>query len=931
MRCNAPWFIVMAILLSSVASATPYINSSKINGDRRAWFNMKIIIYLVILISIANLCIATTPITQTVTTSPSDVYTNTTILIYSNSTDADNDSLLYEYLYYKNNVPFSSIDYKFGHLEIYQENANSTVFINSSPLTCSPYLNIIDGDWNTFCDITNNALSYLYQNYTIYPKSLKEDGLIQMYRRHPSSFVNQTIPTDCLISSPFKSRITFGGATYVLNFHCMNSTGSWITLDTYTGMYKFYEDTVIWITPNTTQGINNNIANLSSDNFVNGDIIIYSVRSFDGTNYSSWLNSSSITILNLIPSTPTGSSLNSADQVGESLEATGAGSTDADTDSITYYYEFRCNATDGLLLQTQSTDSSWVINTSCGRDSTAYVLIWAYDGSNFSASYETETKAIINSKPTTSGDINITPTSPTHLQNLTCNNESVYTDADTDSITLQYKWYLNDTFWNITTQILLSGNTSSNELWKCGVTPYDGYENGTEIFSATVSINTGNIAPIISSSNATTEGIISNSTYPTNLNETVNLSVQFTDVNTNESWKRYVCQSSGINSSGCLGLEWCNNSGYSTDKVRSCLIDDVSDLTFGSYTYYDYIIDNNSLISSASISSFYIGDDIVPVLDAVSVNSESLYDDQVLYMYANCSDNNNVSSVKFWLHTWFDDGATYNANITTAVPILNDNRYRGAKAVSTTGNWGLRAVYCLDQNGNTISWTDGINVTVSTRPTEDPGDGGGGGGTGFDPDDVEDLIASSIKSDGFIQFAYPGHTIKIKWFPTGNFTKEVIITAIDGTVNTTLNFSYSIRKYFKAEVCDLYTGECEGEINMLEGEQKYVRISGNLGHTDFEEYFLTEESIEGYVYTLQDNTNEGRYNLTIEKHYSFDKTLEWSEDMNDSWLMESKFMQDYIWEFIDFEGFTQKSMFYIAYSALTLVAGLFFLIVIRIR
>jgi len=96
------------------------------------------------------------------------------------------------------------------------------------------------------------------------------------------------------------------------------------------------------------------------------------------------------TIVNTVPTVPSGSTLNDADQIGENLIATGAGSTDADGSDITYYYEFRCDAVDGDLLQAQSTNNSFIITNELIVCDYVYVNIWGNDGTNYSSTYETE-------------------------------------------------------------------------------------------------------------------------------------------------------------------------------------------------------------------------------------------------------------------------------------------------------------------------------------------------------------------------------------------------------------------------------------------------------------------------------------------------------------------------------------------------------------
>ena len=107
------------------------------------------------------------------------------------------------------------------------------------------------------------------------------------------------------------------------------------------------------------------------------------------------LNSSEYTadrdVKNSLPTTPSGSSLNAADEDGEELIVTGAGSTDTDTDTVSYKVEFKCT-NPVSTLQALSTDNSYVITSAC--DTSIDTNIYSFDGINTSTSYETKNRVI---------------------------------------------------------------------------------------------------------------------------------------------------------------------------------------------------------------------------------------------------------------------------------------------------------------------------------------------------------------------------------------------------------------------------------------------------------------------------------------------------------------------------------------------------------
>ena len=77
------------------------------------------------------------------------------------------------------------------------------------------------------------------------------------------------------------------------------------TLDNITYDYTWYENGINFTygtyPTNITQGIETNIHNITSGNTTKGDEWIFSCRGFDGTYYSNWTNSSSIIIINNVP------------------------------------------------------------------------------------------------------------------------------------------------------------------------------------------------------------------------------------------------------------------------------------------------------------------------------------------------------------------------------------------------------------------------------------------------------------------------------------------------------------------------------------------------------------------------------------------------------------------------------------------------------
>jgi hypothetical protein len=133
-----------------------------------------------------------------------------------------------------------------------------------------------------------------------------------------------------------------------------------------------------------------------------GDVITCTWKTSDHHgHYAAAYSSASAgnTISNSKPTTPSGSTFDpNPIFVGQSLTMTGEGSTDADGDGFTYHFEFYENSTGGTLLQAKSTTAALSPAISQAQStSTIIIKVWAHDGTDFSAGYETVTVPISRS------------------------------------------------------------------------------------------------------------------------------------------------------------------------------------------------------------------------------------------------------------------------------------------------------------------------------------------------------------------------------------------------------------------------------------------------------------------------------------------------------------------------------------------------------
>jgi len=205
------------------------------------------------------------------------------------------------------------------------------------------------------------------------------------------------------------------------------------------------------------------------------DTITVYAKAYDGYEYSGEISSSK-TVANTAPTTPSSLSLSPTTiYVGNTLTASASGSTDADGDTIAYYYKFY-NQTEGVVRKDWSTSNTYTIQQADAHD-TIVVYAKAYDGSAYSGE-KTASKIVANSTPSTPTTLTLSPTTIYVGSTLTAS-ASGSSDADGDSITYQYKFYnATDgvTLRNYsTTNTYVIGQSDAHDTITVYARAYDGY------------------------------------------------------------------------------------------------------------------------------------------------------------------------------------------------------------------------------------------------------------------------------------------------------------------------------------------------------------------------------------------------------------------------------------------------------------------------
>ena len=183
---------------------------------------------------------------------------------------------------------------------------------------------------------------------------------------------------------------------------------------------------------------NTNVCNVSSASTKRDETWKVELYCNDGDDDSTAFNTTGITIQNTAPTTPTDLTADNNKKVTEMINASCTDSTDADNDSITYYYEYY-NNDDAGIIQAYSTISNYTVQVTDAHDEIR-VRCKAYDGTDYSPGEDTITVDIADTLPTVPSGDSLTPNGPVITDTLTgvCSGS---TDADNDAITYHLRFY----------------------------------------------------------------------------------------------------------------------------------------------------------------------------------------------------------------------------------------------------------------------------------------------------------------------------------------------------------------------------------------------------------------------------------------------------------------------------------------------------------
>ena len=217
------------------------------------------------------------------------------------------------------------------------------------------------------------------------------------------------------------------------------------------------------------------------------------------------------------PTTPTKIGITPASPfTDDDLTASVSGSTDADGDTITYFYEWGRSTDGGATYNFAGGTSTW---SKWMTDKGDYLKVRAraWDGEDISGWLTSAPVVIANSPPPEPSPVTITPDPAMGSNDLTANRTAVV-DADGDAVSYDYQWARSTdggtTFsnWGNPVSPLPRAKTADGQVWKARVRANDGTSVSAWVESAPVTINspptrptTLTIAPALPD---TTDGLV---------------------------------------------------------------------------------------------------------------------------------------------------------------------------------------------------------------------------------------------------------------------------------------------------------------------------------------------------------------------------------------------------------------------------------------
>ncbi|MHA2224051.1 MAG: DUF2341 domain-containing protein [Candidatus Hodarchaeales archaeon] len=228
---------------------------------------------------------------------------------------------------------------------------------------------------------------------------------------------------------------------------------------------------ITWYKDNQEQGTFNNLITVPFNATTKNEVWNYTIKVFDGENYSIQYNSSTTTIINS-PPTASGVFLNIDPVTKDNLTVSYIfQDVDSDDENSSWIIRWFKNSN----LQKELNDSKIVSFGNTSKNEIWYYKIMIYDGENYSSNFYFSPSRIINNTIPTLSNLSITSNPPTFTE-LEASWTFQDDDGDYESILRIINWYKNGVHrpvWDNKLYVLSSA-TSKGEVWNYTVKVFDG-------------------------------------------------------------------------------------------------------------------------------------------------------------------------------------------------------------------------------------------------------------------------------------------------------------------------------------------------------------------------------------------------------------------------------------------------------------------------
>lgn len=351
---------------------------------------------------------AALPVLHESSITPILAYTNNTLTGYCNASDADGDNVSYEWKWYKNNEQFSVNNISIQEEEnifssgdvtfpedvsnVHDSNFNNYGYYNESNTTQAFWTRDYIENYTIPDNIVNAIITIKYQTLDetsnldafINLKCEGEFTSTHLFKNIGNGDINGSIRTldatvqrECLYyNQDFDGDL---GSYVNIQFSMYSSNGAEV---------RIYESYIQWIYGEVNHTQNQSILLSNFSNFLTSknEEYIFSCRASDGLNYSSWINSSTLTISNSLPIvnsiilSPTVAYTNNT-LIGN------VNITDEDSDNFTVNYKWYINGVENTTgyynnysyLQESATTSSCSGTFQSGYDNCSHIDDGDYD------------------------------------------------------------------------------------------------------------------------------------------------------------------------------------------------------------------------------------------------------------------------------------------------------------------------------------------------------------------------------------------------------------------------------------------------------------------------------------------------------------------------------------------------------------------------